>query len=50
MTQPPDPNNLDWDVEEHGGMAEHATGPEDEPQTKPYQDEPYQDEPAEGDG
>ncbi len=33
----PDPDNLDWDVEAHGRMAEHATGPEDEPTTVPYE-------------
>jgi hypothetical protein len=36
-TPPPDPDNLDWDVDRDGRMAEHATDPEDEPETVPYE-------------
>ncbi len=42
MTQPPDPDNLDWNSEEHGRMSEYATTPEDEPETIAY--EPDEDE------
>lgn len=39
MTEPqptPDPDVLDWDTTQHGRMAEHATRPEDELATEPY--------------
>jgi hypothetical protein len=39
MTQPPDPDDLDWDRETHGKMADYATDPDDEPQTEPYDPE-----------
>jgi hypothetical protein len=39
MTTPPDPDNLDWNRDQHGSMADYATGPEGEPQTEPYQPE-----------
>jgi hypothetical protein len=37
VTQPPDPDNLDWNVERDGRMRDHATAPEDEPETVPYE-------------
>ncbi len=30
-------DDLDWDVDQHGRMAEYATGPEDEPETVPFE-------------
>jgi hypothetical protein len=39
--QPPDPDNLDWDPQRDGAMADYATDAEDEPETVPYNpDEP----------
>ncbi len=35
MTEP-ERDDLDWDVDRHGRMAEYATGPEGEPKTVPY--------------
>jgi len=35
VTQTPDPDLLDWDVDEHGRMRSYAT--DDEPLTVPYQ-------------
>ena len=31
-----DSDQLDWDRAEHGRMADHATGPDDEPETIPW--------------
>ena len=36
MTQPPDRDDLDWDVERDGPMQDYATGPGGEPETEPY--------------
>ncbi len=33
----PDRDDLDWDVKRDGRMAEHATGPEDEPKTSAWE-------------
>lgn len=35
----PDPDELDWDREAFGGMADYATDPDDEPTTEPYEPE-----------
>lgn len=42
MTQPPDPDSLDWNRDRDGDMADYATDPADEPETEPY--DPGQDE------
>ena len=38
----PTPDDLDWDVEKHGGMRDYATDPAAEPVTEPW--EPDEDE------
>jgi hypothetical protein len=38
-------DDLDWNSEEYGRMAEYATGPEDEPETLPFEDESAEKEP-----
>jgi hypothetical protein len=41
VTEPtdPEPDDLDWDPERDGRMADEATGPDEEPPTEPYDPE-----------